>query len=114
MNRAETFNDELSRIGDIIVAARDLVADGQLINLAPLEGEINRICQGLTSLSGPEAETVKPVLLSLMDELDRLAGEMRSRQAEYETELRELTTHANAARASRAYHTTPRPGRKTK
>ena len=34
--------------------------------------------------------TPAPVLLSLMDELDRLAGEMRARQAEYETELREL------------------------
>lgn len=106
MNRSNTFHDELVRINDIVVAARDLIADGQLINLTPLEDEVTRICQGLEGISGTEVEKIKPALLSLMDELDRLADEMRSRQAEYESELRTLASHKNAARA---YHAVPRP-----
>lgn len=104
MTSADTLCQELARINDVVAAARDLVADGQLINVAPLEGEIGRICGGLGSLTGAEAEKVKAVLLSLMDELDRLAGEMRTRQDEYERELRALATHRKAAHA---YHKVP-------
>lgn len=99
MSLADNMKDELRRIGDIVTAARDLVADGQLINLNPLESEISRICGEIECLNGDEARNLKPVLLSLIDDLDRLAGMMRERQTEYEDELRSLSTHANATRA---------------
>lgn len=99
MNRAEVICDELVRVGDIIVAARDLVADGQVINLKPLENEIGRICDGMDGLNAIDAERVKPVLLSLIDDLDRLATEMRARQSDFEDQLRSLTTHGKAAQA---------------
>lgn len=98
---AETLCHELARINEVITAARELVADGQLVNLAPLEGEVARICGALATLSATEARRAQPVLLALMDELDRLAGEMRARQSEYEEELRSLASHRNAARAYR-------------
>ncbi len=99
MNRAETIRDELTRVGDIIVAARDLVSDGQMINLKPLEGEIGRICEGLNGLNAVDAERIKPVLLGLIDDLDRLAIEMRNRQNDCEEQLRSLSSHGKAARA---------------
>lgn len=99
MNRADSIRDELTRIGDIIVAARDLVADGQLINLKPLENEIGRICEGMNGLNGVDAERIKPVLLGLLDDLDRLAAEMRLRQTDYEEQLRSLSSHGQAAQA---------------
>ncbi len=104
MSDAATIRAELARINEVVAAARDLIADGQFINLAPLEGEVERICGGIGALSGTDAEIVKPALLALMDELDRLAGEMRERQGEYESELRSLASHRNAARA---YHAVP-------
>lgn len=60
MTRAERICDELNRVGDVIIAARDLVNDGQLIKLAPLQNEINRICSGL---DGPDAAAaqVQPI-----------------------------------------------------
>lgn len=100
-SNAEGISHDLTHIGDVISAARDLVADGQLVNLGPLEREVDRICGGLGELTRGEAERVKPVLLSLMDELDRLAEEMRARQGEYESELRSLASHQNAAKAYR-------------
>lgn len=99
MSLAEDMRDELTRIGDIVIAARDLIADGQLINLNPLENEVSRICGEIECLNADQAAPLKPVLLSLIDDLDRLAGEMRQRQNEFEQELREVSTHANAARA---------------
>lgn len=101
MSHAQTIHEELTRIADIVTAARGLVADGQMINLAPLEAEVTRICGELDGLSGAEAQTLKPVLLSLMDDLDALARLMREKQAEFEKELRTLTTHRSAAKA---YH----------
>lgn len=102
MINAGTIAEDLTKMGDIIVAARDLVADGQLINLKPLESEIGRIGKELAGINAVDAERIKPVLLSLLDELDRLAGDMRARQADVESQLRSLSTHASAARAYQA------------
>lgn len=99
MSQAETMRDELSRIGDIVVAARDLISDGQLINLNPLESEVSRICGEIECLNADQAAPLKPVLLALINDLDRLAGEMRQRQNEFEQELREVSSHSKAARA---------------
>lgn len=107
MITADDICRDLTHIGDVISAARDLVADGQLVNLGPLEREVDRICGGLVDLPGGDAEKVKPVLLSLMDELDRLAEQMRARQGEYESELRSLASHQNA---TKAYRKAPAPG----
>lgn len=106
MNRVDSIRDELTRVADIIVAARDLVGDGQLINLKPLENEIGRICEDMTGLNGVDAERVKPVLLGLIDDLDRLASEMRLRQTDYEEQLRSLSNHGKASQA----YTTGKPG----
>ena len=107
MTRAESICDELNRVGDVITAARDLVNDGQLINLAPLQNEINRICSGLDGLDAAAAAQVQPVLLGLIDDLDHLAHDMRVRQLGHEEQLRALTTHSGAATA----YTAPRRGK---
>lgn len=99
VSNADQLCQDLGRISDVVNAARDLVADGQLINMAPLENEVDRLCGGIGQLPADDANRVKPLLLSLMDELDRLADEMRARQNEYESELRTLASHKNAARA---------------
>ncbi|HSG33907.1 MAG TPA: hypothetical protein VLA37_05180 [Sphingomonadaceae bacterium] len=99
MTHAQTVHDELTRIADIVTAARGLVSDGQMINLAPLEAEVTRICGELDGLSGAEAQTLKPILLSLMDDLDALARLMREKQSAFEKELRSLTSHRSASKA---------------
>jgi hypothetical protein len=99
MTSAQTICNELTRVGDIIVAARDLVADGQLINIKPLENEIGRICGDLGGLNATDAERVRPILLALIDDLDRLAAEMRARQSDFEDELRAFSTHSKATTA---------------
>jgi len=99
MSLAEDMRDEITRIGDIVVAARDLISDGQLINLNPLENEMSRICGEIETLNADQAAPLKPALLSLIDDLDQLAGEMRQRQNEFEHELREISSHTNATRA---------------
>jgi hypothetical protein len=43
MTSTQTISSELTRVCDIIVAASDLAADGQLINNQPLENMIGRI-----------------------------------------------------------------------
>jgi hypothetical protein len=73
---AQTIRSDLTKINDVVAAARDLVGDGQIINMQPLENEVERICANMNGLDAAHANEIRPIMLSLMDELDHLAKAM--------------------------------------
>ena len=109
MKPSDSINEDIARISDIVAAARDLIDDGQIINIHPLEKEVEGLCARVTALDPLTAKGVQPVLLGLMEELNRLAEAMGERHRELAGALRSLSQHGNAASA---YAARP-PGRKS-
>ena len=80
-------------------AARGLIAKGQAINLQPLEREVQRLCDEIIKLPGVENAPLRPLMTGLIDELTKLAGEVRGRHAQLQEQLLELTARERATAA---------------
>lgn len=99
MDAAEDLLKDIGKISDVVTAARDLINDGQVINIQPLENEVEQLCGRMTGLDAATARKVRPMLLGLMEELNHLAQTMGERHRELAGALRSLSQHGNAASA---------------
>ncbi|MCH7544352.1 MAG: hypothetical protein IIB65_12025 [Proteobacteria bacterium] len=96
---AEFLKTDLQGLGSIVTAARGFVADGKIVDLAPLEQEIKRICDRITSLPADQNVPLKPVMVALIDDLDKLATEIRDTHSELKGQLQSFSNHTNAVAA---------------
>jgi hypothetical protein len=96
---AEDLKTDLQGLGSIVTAARGFVADGKVVDLVPLEHEIKRICDNIIALPADQNAPLKPVMLALIDDLDKLATEIRDSHSELEGQLRSSSTHKSAVAA---------------
>lgn len=102
MDTEASLLEDMAKITDVVSAARELVDDGQIINLQPVENEVEQLCGRVTGLEAAAAKKVRPVLIGLMEELNRLAETMGERHCELAGALRALSEHGNAASACTA------------
>jgi hypothetical protein len=86
-------------LGSIVTAARGFVADGKVVDLVPLEQEIKRICDAITALPADQNAPLRPVMVSLIDDLDKLAAEIRDSHSELEGQLQSFSNHTTAVAA---------------
>jgi hypothetical protein len=98
-SKAESLKLDLQNVASIIVAARGLVAEGQTVNLAPLEKEVRRLCEAISALDAAENMPLRPMMVSLIDDLDKLAEDMRRRHAELKSQLESLNTGSRVVTA---------------
>ncbi len=96
---AEDLKTDLQGLGSIVTAARGFVADGKVVDLAPLEQEIKRICGSITALPADQNAPLKPVMVALIDDLDKLAAEIRDTHSELEGQLKSFSNHKTAIAA---------------
>jgi hypothetical protein len=97
--KTDLLRQDLQNVGSIVTAARGLIAKGQAVNLEPLEREVQRLCEQILKLPGNENAPLRPVMTALIDELTKLAGEMRGHHAQLEEQLRSLTSRERATAA---------------
>ncbi len=97
--KQQNILEGITKISDIVTAARDLVKDGQIIDVQPLEQEVEDLCAMLAGVDAQTAREVQPILLGLMEELNHLAQTMDDRHSQLSDELRSLAAHGNAASA---------------
>jgi hypothetical protein len=108
MEPVSSMLEDIAKLNDVVSAARDLINDGQIINIQPLENEVQQLCGRMTGLESQTARMVHPVLLGLMEELNRLAETMGERHRELTGALRALSQHGNAASAYTARPVKPK------
>ncbi len=89
--------EELQGLNDLVVAARDIVATGQTIDLAPVEQEVERICDDIKRLAPQQSANLKPALLSLIDDLGKLTEDMTACHAELKSQLENMASHSTVA-----------------
>ncbi len=99
LSTAEDLKTDLQGLGSIVTAARGFVADGKVVDLAPLEQEIKRICGSITALPADQNAPLKPVMVALIDDLDKLAAEIRDTHSELEGQLKSFSNHKTAIAA---------------
>ena len=97
--KTEQLRQDLHNVGSIVSAARGLISKGQGVNLEPLEREVQRLCDEIIKLPGVESTPLRPLMMGLIDELNKLAGEMRGHHAQLQEQLRELTARDRATAA---------------
>ncbi len=99
LSTAEDLKTDLQGLGSIVIAARSFVADGKVVDLVPLEQEIKRICDSITALPVDQNAPLRPVMVALIDDLEKLAAEIRDTHSELEGQLQSLSTHKTAVAA---------------
>ena len=96
---AADLKADLQGLGAIVIAARGFVADGKVVDLAPLEQEIKRICDSITELPADQNAPLRPVMVALIDDLEKLAAEIRDTHSELEDQLQSFSNHTTAVAA---------------
>ena len=96
---AEDLKMDLQGLGSIVTAARGFVADGKVVDLAPLEQEIKRICDHITTLPADQNAPLRPVMVALIDDLDKLAVAITDTHSQLKVQLQSFSKHTNAVAA---------------
>jgi hypothetical protein len=97
--RIDLLRQDLQNVGTIVTAARGLIAKGEAVNLEPLEREVQRLCEQIIKLPGTVNAPLRPMMTGLIDELTKLAGEVRGRHAQLQEQLHDLTARERATAA---------------
>lgn len=103
MSAADELRTDLAKARNIISAARDMAADGHVVDLTPMQAKVEHLCNGIATLPVDDAAALKPRLVDLIDELDKLQATMLERRKELENALSELDGRGRSASAATAY-----------
>ena len=96
MNATEQLGQDLKGLGTALARAEAEVAAGNLIDLGPLEGCVADLCGRLSGLSSEDAESLRPRMLALFDDFDRLTRAIESRLEEVKGALGGTTSRKRA------------------
>lgn len=99
---------DIQALAGTIGAAREAVLAGTEVDLAPLRDRADALCALGTEIAPGGGAEIKPLLVGLIDEFDRLADALRARHREI---AGEMGGSQNRRRAHTAYHRAPRGGR---
>jgi hypothetical protein len=103
VSAADDLRIDLAKTRDIISAARDMAAAGHVVDLSPMHAKVEHLCNGIATLPVDDAAALKPRLVDLIDELDKLQATMLDRRKELENALNEIDGRGRAASAATAY-----------
>ncbi|MEW5703026.1 MAG: hypothetical protein AB1781_00315 [Pseudomonadota bacterium] len=87
---------ELQDAMGYIQATRHALEKGGEVDLRPLEMKIERFCKALHEAPPDRRETMKKRVIGLIDDLDRLAEELRGQYAELGERLSKMSRHEQA------------------
>lgn len=104
MTTEARFRRDIEALAGAIGAAREAVAAGMEIDLGPLQTRAEALCAASAEVAPGGEAAVRPLLIGLIDEFDRLAEALRARQDEI---AGALGGSRNRRRAHTAYHRAP-------
>ena len=85
----DSIETEIKRASALIVAARRLLSEDGIVDLAPIEGTVEALCWKVRDISPGHRAPVLLALENMIDNLDRLADELtgqnRTIAARFET-----------------------------
>jgi len=100
VNPEQKIRRYLETTADRVGAARRLVAAGQMIDLSGLETEVDGVCRAIRELAPRAQKDFTSPLVRLVDELDKLAADLRAQYERVQRGLRTISTGGQAAARS--------------
>lgn len=91
----------LQEVTSAVSLAQSKVEAGHLVDLAGLEHRVDELCQATLAMPREQAMPLKPALLSLVDDLNRLSECLKKQHREVAAELKDTRSHSQAAAAYR-------------
>ena len=96
MTATAQLSHDLKGLGTALARAEAEVAAGNLVDLTPLEAHVGELCARLSGLSPAEAETLRPRMLALFDDFDRLTRTLETTLEEVRGALGGTTSRKRA------------------
>lgn len=90
---------DIAHLTDLVTAARAILADGRVVDLAGLDEEARRVAERLKLDRPDNPGPIKTALLALVDEMDRLKAAIEDQRASFAKELTALQAGRGAAHA---------------
>jgi hypothetical protein len=108
MSGAPGLGNLVEALSNVIMRARSELDSGNLVDLTAIEVGVNELCAQATTLSPSDGRTLRPRLLSLMDDFEHLSKAIEGRLDDLKRELGDTSGRQNALRA---YGKAPEPSR---
>jgi hypothetical protein len=99
MTTAGEIRDQLQATTEQIDAARRMVAGGQLVDLSGLKGEVETLCGAIETLPAAERGGFRAPIVSLIDELDKLAAVIKTQHAALQKGMKAVSARRQASTA---------------
>lgn len=104
MSETARFESELQSLSVRLRNARQGLATGTIVDLAPIEQDVTALCRAVERMAPAEAAPLRPRLIALLEEVTDLGENLRAGL----NELAELLSDAGERRrALTAYNTLP-------
>ena len=99
MNMTHEYARDIGRLTDLVLAARAILADGRIVDLSGLAQEVSAVADKLRVSRIDDSRPIKPALLSLVEEFDRLRDEICRQHVVLSHELKKLGVRHGATMA---------------
>lgn len=91
----------LEEVAGAVSLARGKISEGQLVDLNGLERRVDELCTAVLEQDRNDAQTLRPALLTLIDDLNRLSEELKAQHRQVASALKGTQSHRSAAAAYR-------------
>jgi hypothetical protein len=108
MSQGHGLGGLVEALSNVIVRASAEIDSGNLMDMTAIEAGVSELCAQANTLSPSDGRTLRPRLLSLMDDFAHLSKTIEARLDGLRRELGDSSGRQNALRA---YGKTPGPSR---
>lgn len=95
--KQESAKKLIDQVHQFIRDSRHLLSQGKEVELAPLQGQVEGLCQAIATMPKETGKNYEGHLLELMGELSMLEQELKSAQAKIRDELAGLSLYRKAS-----------------
>ncbi|HLI13167.1 MAG TPA: hypothetical protein VKY65_16360 [Alphaproteobacteria bacterium] len=96
MTQSERIARELEGMMALVTTARQIIADGRAVDLGGLQERMARVCDDVLALPAEKAAGFRARLIALLDEVDRLTGDLEAQRVVLAHALGEVSTRRQA------------------
>jgi hypothetical protein len=73
---------EAEKVASLVTAARRLLGEDKLIDLSALEDKVGALCLAIQAAPREDTRELKPSIVAILEDLDRLEAELAARNAD--------------------------------
>ena len=99
MRKSNDLGGLMQALSGVVARARSELDAGNLVDLTAIEAGVSELCAQATALPSSDDESVRPRLLTLMDDFGYLSRAIEARLDELKQELDKSGGRQNALRA---------------